>query len=97
MSTPSNPTPVQITQARHPFRAVLRTTVAFLIGFAPLAPLAYEAATNHNPEAATGVAATSLAICAGVTRLLAVPQLEALLRKTPGLRWLAAAPAPKSP
>lgn len=91
-STPANPRPSQITQARHPVRAMLRTSVAFVIGLAPLAPLIYEAATNHNPEAATGLAATSLAIANGVTRVLAIPRLEALLRKTRGLMWLAAAP-----
>jgi len=95
MSTPTNPTPNQVTQARHPIRATLRTSVAFVIGVAPIAPLIYEAATNHNPEAATGLAATSLAIASGVTRVLAIPQLEAQLRKTRGLRWLAAAPASK--
>jgi len=93
MGTATNPSPVQITQARHPVRAMLRTSVAFVVGLAPLAPAIYQAATNHNPEAATGLAATSLAIANGVTRVLAIPRLEALLRKTKGLRWLAAAPA----
>lgn len=92
MSTAQNPNPNQITQARHPVRAMLRTSVAFVVGIAPLAPLIYQQATQHNPEAATGWAAGSLALCALVTRVLAIPGLEEVLRKSKLTSWLAAAP-----
>lgn len=94
MSTPAHPAPSQITQAKHPWRSTTRTAVAVVIGFAPLAPALYSAATDHAPEAATGLAATSLAICAGVTRLLAVPAVEQTLRRFKVTSWLAAAPKP---
>lgn len=92
MSTPTHPTPRQVTQARHPVRAVLRTTVALIVGLAPMAPLIYEAATNHSPEGATGAAAGTLAIAGAVTRVLALPGVEALLRRHKATSWLAAAP-----
>lgn len=91
MSTPANPTPRQVTQAQHPWRATARTAVSAGIGVAALAPVIYEAATQSSPEAATGAAAGVLAICGAVTRVLALPQVEGFLRRTPGLRWLAAA------
>jgi len=37
----------------------------------PSAAAVYEAATHHDPAAATGWAATGLAIAAGVTRVMA--------------------------
>jgi hypothetical protein len=83
------------TQMRHPWRSVARTWVAAGIGFAALADPIYEAATHHDAAAATGFAATALAVCGGVTKVLALPGVEKILRATPGLRWLAAAPAPK--
>lgn len=81
------------TQMRHPWRSIARTWVAAVIGFAAMAPLIYDQATGHNPEAAGGLVAAALAICGGVTRVLAIPGVEKILRATPGLSWLAAAPA----
>lgn len=83
------------TQVRRPWRATLRTAVAVVIGFAPLAPVIYEQATQHDPAAATGLAGTALAIAGGVTRVLAIPAIEQLLRRYRVTSWLAAAPAPR--
>ncbi len=88
MSTPANPTPRQVTQAQHPWRATVRTVVAFVIGLAAIWGLIVEAA-GVDPE--LPVVSLSLAVAGGVTRVLALPGVEALLRRTPGLRWLAAA------
>jgi hypothetical protein len=82
------------TQMRHPWRSIARTWVAAGIGFAAMADPIYQAATGHDPAAAGGFAAAALAVCGGVTKVLALPGIEKILRSTPGIRWLAAAPAP---
>lgn len=92
MSTPENPTPNQVTQARHPWRATVRTVVATLVPLAALAPVIYETATNNEPEAATGAVATVLVVSGAITRLLALPGVEDLLRRHKSTSWLAAAP-----
>lgn len=88
MSSPANPTPRQVTQAQHPWRALVRTVVAFAIGLAAIWGLVIEAA-GVDPTLAP--IALSLAVAGGVTRVLALPGVEALLRRTWGLGWLAAA------
>jgi hypothetical protein len=60
-------------QTKYPWRATLRTVLAFVAGAALAAPVLYTAVTNENPELATGAAATALAVSAAVTRLMAVP------------------------
>lgn len=80
------------TQMRHPWRSIARTWVAAFIGFAAMAQPIYSAATGHDPAQAGGFAAIALAICGGITKVLALPGVEKILRATPGLRWLAAAP-----
>lgn len=78
---------VQPTQSRYPWRATVRTAFAVTVGFAPLVPVIVS--SSGIPAATPGVAA-ALAISAGVTRTLAVPQVnEFLLRWLP---WLAAEP-----
>jgi hypothetical protein len=69
------------TQSAYPWRATLRTALAFVIGVAPLAPVLWAAATGHDAAAATGWGATALAVCAGITRLMAVPQVNAFLTR----------------
>lgn len=90
----SQPAAVMPTQMRHPWKATVRTAVAFIVGVAPLAPEIYRQATQHDPAQATGTAAVALAIAGGVTRVLAMPSVEQLLRRFKVTRWLAAAAAP---
>lgn len=78
------------TQVKHPWRSTARTAFQFVIGAAPLAPVIYHAATSHDPGAATGLAATALAISAGVARVMALPQVDAFLQRF--APFLAAAP-----
>lgn len=78
------------TQSKYPWRAVARTVFAVIVGTAAMAPAVYSAATNHDPTAATGWAATGLGIAAAITRVLALPQVNSLLGKV--LPFLAAEP-----
>jgi hypothetical protein len=45
-----------------------------------MAPLIYSAATTNDADKATGWAATALGIAAAVTRVLALPAVEAFLQ-----------------
>lgn len=79
--------PSLATQSRHPWRAVVRTVFAALVALAAMAAPIYSAATNNSPEAATGWAAVALAIAGGVTRVLALPQVDEFLHRF--APWLA--------
>ena len=79
----------QATQSTHPWRATVRTVVAALIALAAMAPLVYSAVTHEDPGTATGAAAGALAIAGAVTRVLAVPAVDAWLTRF--VPWLAAA------
>lgn len=81
------PTP---TQVRRPWRATARTVFQGLVGAAAMAAPVYGAATHHDPAAATGWAATGLAISAGITRVMALPGVNGWLAKF--LPFLAAEP-----
>lgn len=78
------------TQAEHPWRATTRTVFAIVVALAAMAPVIYTAATMASPEAATGAAAGVLAIAGAVTRIMALPGVEAFLKRF--APWLAAAP-----
>ena len=78
------------TQVRRPWRATARTVFQGLIGAAAMAAPVYEAATHHDAGAATGWAATGLAISAGVTRVMALPGVNDWLARF--LPFLAAEP-----
>lgn len=80
------------TQSDYPWRAVLRTIVAFIVGVAPLLPAILAAAENANVPGATGLAAASLAVTGAVTRVLAVPGVNDLLQRYGVTAWLAATP-----
>ncbi|KAB1111975.1 hypothetical protein [Micromonospora aurantiaca (nom. illeg.)] len=81
--------PTQITQARHPWRAVLRTIVAYI---PPVAIMLPEAAKAAGVERWAWVA-TILAVAGGITRVLAVPSVNAFFQQVfPPL-----AAAPKTP
>ena len=79
------------TQINHPSRAVIRTIFQALVGLCALAPVVYAAASQHDPAVATGAAAGALAVTGAVTRIMALPGVDAWLRAY--VPWLAAAPA----
>lgn len=78
------------TQVKRPWRATARTAFAAFVALASMAPLVYSAATEHNADQATGWAALALGIASAVTRVLAVPAVEAFLQTY--LPFLAADP-----
>lgn len=78
----------QATQSRHPWRATLRSTLAALLAVLPALPEISRAAGVETVPTVMSV----LAINAAVTRVLAIPQVEQLLRQL--LPSLAADPEP---
>lgn len=82
----SIPEHLQATQSKHPWQAVLRTLFAAVVGLAAMAAPVYEAITQGSAAAATGWAAVALAICGAVTRVLALPGVDAWLAEY--LPWL---------
>lgn len=76
------------TQSQHPWRATARTIFAAVVGFCAIAPLIVEAAGIPQVPAVV----VALAITGGVTRVLALPQVNAYLQVF--FPWLAAAPLP---
>lgn len=74
------------TQTRHPWRATARTVFAVALVLLPLLP----AIADALGVAAVPWVAGFLAAAAGVTRVLAMPQVDALLREH--LPWLASEP-----
>jgi len=89
MSTPTNPKPSQVTQARHPWRATVRTLFAGVVSLAAIWGLIVEAAGVDSTGAVVGA---TLTVAGAITRVLAIPQVEAWLRRF--FPWLAAAPKP---
>lgn len=83
------------TQVRRPWRAVARTVLQALVGLAALAPAIYTAATQHDPAQAAGWAATGLALAGALTRVMALPGVEAFLERF--VPFLAAQPAQSIP
>lgn len=69
------------TQTRHPWRTTVRSIFQGGIALAAGAPVIYSAAFNHSPEQATGAAATTLAVAAAVTRVMALPAVDNFLKK----------------
>ena len=76
------------TQGVHPWRATARTVFALVLALAAMAPLIYEAIAQADAEGATGAAAGALAIAGAITRVLALPAVEAFLARF--VPWLAA-------
>ena len=74
------------TQVRRPWRATLRTAFAALVALAAMAPVLVDAA-GLDPSRLPWLAGV-LAVCAAVTRVLALPGVEAWLRRF--IPWLAA-------
>jgi hypothetical protein len=80
------------TQVRRPWRSTARTVFQSLVGLAVIAPLiaaAIEEATGYDLDGVPFIAAV-LAGAAAVARVMAVPAVEAWLRRF--LPFLAAAP-----
>lgn len=80
------PYDAQATQSKHPWQAVARTIFAALVGAAAMAAPIYEAITQGSAAAATGWAAIALGICGAITRVLALPGVDAWLAAY--LPWL---------
>ncbi len=78
------------TQIRRPWRSTGRTAFAVVIALCTIAPYIYGGATLGDPEQATGIIGQVLGVAAGVTRVMALPQVEQFLRRF--LPFLAAAP-----
>jgi hypothetical protein len=76
------------TQSQHPWRATVRTLLAATIGLLSLLPdIAMVAGVDTN------VAVVQvLAVTGGITRVLAMPGVDAWLRRY--VPWLAASPNP---
>lgn len=81
------------TQVRRPWRSTVRTIFQAVVAGAAVAPSVYEAAAHHNADAATGWAAGGLALAAAITRVMALPAVEAFLARF--VPFLAAEPKPK--
>lgn len=75
------------TQIAHPLRAVLRTVAAVVVAIVPAIPEIVTGA--HLGSTAIGI--QTVAIAGGITRLLASPKVEALLKCF--APWLATEPA----
>ena len=75
--------PAQPTQAAHPWRATIRTTLAAVLGLAVLAP---EIVAELGVGSIPWVAGT-LAVIAAVTRVLAIPGVVAWTERF--MPWLA--------
>jgi hypothetical protein len=68
-------------QTKYPWRATVRTALAFIGGGAASAPGLYTAVTNSSPEQATGAGLTALVVSAAITRLMAHPFINEWLTK----------------
>lgn len=69
------------TQQLYPWRTVVRSIFQFVVAVAAAAPLIYVAICNSSPEAATGAAATALSVSAAITRLMALPVVDEILKR----------------
>lgn len=78
------------TQTVYPWRTVVRTLFQLIIALAAVAPFVYQSITNDDPALAGGLAGAALALAAGLTRLMANPQVDTFLAKF--VPFLAATP-----
>ncbi|MFJ2618148.1 hypothetical protein [Glutamicibacter sp. NPDC087344] len=69
------------TQSAHPWRATVRTIFAAVIALAALAPLIYSSAAQQSPELATGAVGGVLVAAGAITRIMAIPGVEAFLQR----------------
>lgn len=80
---------VQPTQLRRPWRATVRTVFQLMLALATLLPF-IASGIYDDVDQAPVVVGQVLAVAAGVTRVMAAPQVEAFLKRF--APWLAAAP-----
>jgi hypothetical protein len=93
-TTVSVTVPALPTQMRHPWRSTLRTVVAVVVVALPLVP----SIVQNLGVASVPVVAGVVTAFGGVTRVLAMPSVEMLLRQYRLTNWLAAeAPTPTPP
>lgn len=76
------------TQSKHPHRATVRTVLAAVVALLPLLP----AIVDEFHLGAIPAVAAALVIVGTITRVLAMPDVEAWLHEY--VPWLAAQPAP---
>ena len=69
------------TQVKHPWRTTVRSAFQAILAIAPLAAPLYVAATNKDSALATGIFGAMIAIAAAVTRIMALPGVDAFLMK----------------
>ncbi|SDT42488.1 hypothetical protein SAMN04489743_2856 [Pseudarthrobacter equi] len=69
------------TQQLYPWRTVARSIFQFVVAVAAAAPLIYVAIFSASPEAATGAAAVALAVSGAITRVMALPVVDELLKR----------------
>ena len=79
------------TQIKHPWRTTVRSAFQAVVAIAPLAAPLYFAATHNDPALATGIFGAMIAIAAAVTRIMALPGVDAFL--TQFVPFLATQPA----
>lgn len=82
---------VPATQVKRPWRTTVRSTFQLLVALAVILPFVVEA-TGLEPEVYPWLAGV-LGVAAAVTRVMALPQVEAFLRRF--APWLAAEPEPQ--
>ena len=87
MSETSYPSRLEATQEKYPWRATVRTVFQAVVGFASMWALMVVALGLD--EAVPWVAA-SLAVTGGITRVMAIPEVNAWLERW--IPWLAAEP-----
>ena len=88
MSMTTAPTP-KPTQVKRPWRATVRSIFQFAIGLASLLPLIATGVYTDLDQAPV-VVGQVLAVSAAITRIMAIPQVEAFLREHGLVSWLAA-------
>lgn len=86
----------QTTQTERPWRTTVRTVFQAIVSLAALTPFVLEAIADGDPTTLGPGAVVALAVSGAITRVMALPQVEDFLARSP-LRWLAADPRPVTP
>ncbi|GAB3889253.1 hypothetical protein [Terrabacter terrigena] len=106
MTAPTIDAPTQVRfSARAVVRTILQVGIPTLLALGLVVPQIVDAILEQLGEAAPdwlraallGAAAVVTAVAAVITRIMAIPQVEAFLRSNRFLKWLAAEPQPVPP
>lgn len=89
--TAPGPAALAPSQVRHPGRAVARTVVQVAVGLAAATP---ELVTLSGVPQTVGAVGVGLAVAAVITRVMAIPAVDAALAQW--VPWLSAEPTPQS-